>query len=117
MFRSTFAFALVLASTSLIAQPAASAPAQRTLVRAGHLLDVKTGQLLNDQTIVVTGDTIQSIAPTSSVPAQPTDTVIDLSSLTVLPGLIDVHTHLTMNPDFDPFLKSRQLPPSRPSMA
>jgi imidazolonepropionase-like amidohydrolase len=73
------------------------------LVRAGHLLDVKTGQLLNDQTIVVTGSTIQSIAPTASVPAQPSDTVLDLSSLTVLPGLIDVHTHLTMNTDFDPF--------------
>ena len=103
MFRSTFAFALVLASTSLIAQNAATAPAQRTLVRAGHLLDVKTGQLLNDQTIVVTGSTIKSIAPTASVPAQPSDTVLDLSSLTVLPGLIDVHTHLTMNTDFDPF--------------
>jgi imidazolonepropionase-like amidohydrolase len=105
MFRSTFAFALVLASTSLIAQNAATAPAQRTLVRAGHLLDVKTGQLLNDQTIVVTGSTIQSIAPTASVPAQPSDTVLDLSSLTVLPGLIDVHTHLTMNTDFDPFVE------------
>ena len=103
MFRSTFAFALVLASTSLIAQNAATAPAQRTLVRAGHLLDVKTGQLLNDQTIVVTGSTIKSIAPTASVPAQPSDTVLDLSSLTVLPGLIDVHTHLTMNTDFDPY--------------
>ena len=103
MFRSKIALALVLASSPLLAQIAATAPAQRTLVRAGHLLDVKTGQLLNDQTIVVTGSTIQSIAPTPSVPAQPTDTVLDLSSLTVLPGLIDVHTHLTMNTDFDPF--------------
>ncbi len=105
MFRSTFVFALVLASTSLIAQPAANSAAQRTLVRAGHLLDVKTGQVLNDQTIVVAGDTIQSIGPTSSVSAQPSDKVVDLSGLTVLPGLIDVHTHLTMNPDFDPFLE------------
>jgi imidazolonepropionase-like amidohydrolase len=103
MFRSKIALALVLASSPLLAQNAATAHAQRTLVRAGHLLDVKTGQLLNDQTIVVTGSTIQSIAPTASVPAQPSDTVLDLSSLTVLPGLIDVHTHLTMNTDFDPF--------------
>ena len=103
MFRSKIALALVLASSPLLAQNAATAPAQRTLVRAGHLLDVKTGQLLNDQTIVVTGSTIKSIAPTASVPAQPSDTVLDLSSLTVLPGLIDVHTHLTMNTDFDPF--------------
>jgi imidazolonepropionase-like amidohydrolase len=105
MFRSKIAFALVLASSSLFAQIAATAPAQRTLVRAGHLLDVKTGQLLSDQTIVVQGSTIQSIAPTASIPAQPSDKVVDLSSLTVLPGLIDVHTHLTMNADFDPFLE------------
>jgi imidazolonepropionase-like amidohydrolase len=103
MFRSTFALALVLASTSLLAQP--TAPAARTLVRAGHIVDVKTGKVLDAQTIVVVGDTIQSIAPTSSVQAQSTDKIVDLSGLTVLPGLIDVHTHLTMNPDFDPFLE------------
>jgi imidazolonepropionase-like amidohydrolase len=75
------------------------------LVRAGHLLDVKTGKLLDGQTIIVVGETIQSIAPTANVQAQSGDTVVDLSALTVLPGLIDVHTHLTMNTDFDPFLE------------
>jgi imidazolonepropionase-like amidohydrolase len=75
MFRSKIALALVLASSPLLAQNAATAPAQRTLVRAGHLLDVKTGQLLNDQTIVVTGSTIQSISPRSpSCPASLTCT-------------------------------------------
>ena len=72
-------------------------------MRAGHLLDVKTGKLLDGQTIVVVGDTIQAIAPTASVPAMPGDKVVDLGGLTVLPGLIDVHTHLTMNTDFDPY--------------
>jgi imidazolonepropionase-like amidohydrolase len=85
------------------AQPAAKPPAQRTLVRAGHLLDVNTGKLLDAQTIVVVGDSIQSIAASGSVASQPGDTVIDLGAMTVLPGLIDVHTHLTMNTDFDPF--------------
>jgi imidazolonepropionase-like amidohydrolase len=101
MFRSTFALALVLASSSLLAQPAA--PASRTLVRAGHVVDVKTGKVLDAQTIVVVGDMIQSIAPTASVQAQASDKVVDLSGLTVLPGLIDVHTHLTGTPDFDPY--------------
>jgi imidazolonepropionase-like amidohydrolase len=91
---------LAFAASTLASQQPAG---KRTLVRAGHLLDVKTGKLLDAQTIVVAGDTIQSIAPTASVPAQPGDTVVDLGGLTVLPGLIDVHTHLTMNPDFDPF--------------
>ena len=81
----------------------AQQPAKRTLLRAAHMLDVKTGKLLDGQTIVVAGDTIQSISPTASVAAQPGDQVIDLGGMTVLPGLIDVHTHLTMNPDFDPY--------------
>ena len=83
------------------AQPAA----KRTLVRAGHVLDVKTGKLLDGQTIVVVGDTIQAIKPAGDVAAQAGDTVIDLGGMTVLPGLIDVHTHLTMNTEFDPYLE------------
>jgi len=85
-----------------VAQDASHA-AKRTLVRAGHVLDVKTGKVADAQTIVVLGDTIQSIAPSSSVSAQAGDEVIDLGGMTVMPGLIDVHTHLTMNPDFDPY--------------
>jgi imidazolonepropionase-like amidohydrolase len=77
--------------------------AQRTLVRAGHLLDVKTGKVSDAQTIVVVGDTIQSVEPTASVTAGRGDKVVDLGGMTVLPGLIDVHTHLTMNSDFDPY--------------
>jgi imidazolonepropionase-like amidohydrolase len=100
--RISVAVLLSLFALPLIAA-AQTAPAQRTLVRAGHLLDVKTGKLADAQTIVVIGDTIQSIQPTASVSAQPGDKVIDLGGMTALPGLIDVHTHLTMNPDFDPY--------------
>ncbi len=100
---------LVLIPAITMALPAQqNAPHIRTLVRAGHLLDVKTGKIADNQTIVVEGDTIQAIAPTASVPQQTGDKVVDLSGMTVLPGLIDVHTHLTMNTNFDPYYELTQ---------
>jgi imidazolonepropionase-like amidohydrolase len=96
------------------AQVAAQAPAQvtatRILIRAGHLLDVKTGAEPAAQTIIVTGDRITAIAPTASTPAQPTDKIIDLTNYTVMPGLIDVHTHLTMANNFDPYFELSMTP-------
>src|ERR1700691_1456086 len=81
----------------------AQTPATRTLIRTGHLLDVKTGAEPAAQTIIVTGDRITAIAPTASTPAQSGDEEIDLHGMTVLPGLIDVHTHLTSDSNFDPY--------------
>ncbi|HEX9201376.1 MAG TPA: amidohydrolase family protein, partial [Acidobacteriaceae bacterium] len=82
----------------------------RTLIRTGHLLDVKTGAEPAGQTIIVSGDKIAGIAPTASTPAGAGDTVIDLSKMTVLPGLIDVHTHLTMANNFDPYFELSMTP-------
>src|SRR5579862_435743 len=96
LFRRTLALALVLASAAL---------PQRILIRAGHVVDVRTGQEPANQTIVVTGDRITAISPTASTPAQPGDREIDLHGMTVLPGLIDVHTHLTFANDFDPYTR------------
>jgi imidazolonepropionase-like amidohydrolase len=98
---------LTMMATGMVARGTAQQVEQhapkRTLVRAGHVLDVKSGRTLDSQTIVVVGDSIQAIAPTASVSAQAGDEVVDLGGLTVMPGLIDVHTHLTGNPDFDPY--------------
>jgi imidazolonepropionase-like amidohydrolase len=96
-------FVLLTLTLSASAQPSPSGGAKRTLIQAGHVLDVKTGKVADAQTIVVVGETIQSIAPSASVTAESSDTVIDLGRMTVLPGLIDVHTHITMNTDFDPY--------------
>jgi imidazolonepropionase-like amidohydrolase len=85
-------------------------PPQRTLLRAGHVIDVHTGKESADQTIIVTGGRITSIAATASTPAQPGDQEIDLRALTVLPGMIDAHTHLTMNTDFDPYVELTTTP-------
>jgi imidazolonepropionase-like amidohydrolase len=90
-----------------------AAPAQqstRTLIRTGHLLDVKTGAESAAQTIIVTGERITAIAPTASTPKQFGDTEIDLTKYTVMPGLIDVHTHLTMATNFDPYFELSMTP-------
>jgi imidazolonepropionase-like amidohydrolase len=79
------------------AQPAA--PAGKTVaIRAGHLLDVKTGKTLAKQIIVIQGDKIASVGADAQIPegAQ----VVDLPNATVLPGLIDAHTHVTMPTNF-----------------
>jgi imidazolonepropionase-like amidohydrolase len=83
---------------------AASASAQisgkRTIIHAGRLLDVKTGKLETNQAIVIEGDKIVSVGPASGVQSSPGDNTIGLPNATVLPGLIDAHTHLTFNPHF-----------------
>ena len=77
----------------------APAPATKTVViRAGHLLDVKTGKTLANQTILIQGDKIASVGSDAQVPAGAQ--VVDLSKATVLPGLIDAHTHVTYTPNF-----------------
>ena len=69
-------------------------------VHAGHLLDVKTGKLLADQTLVIEDGRILSTGASAEAKI-PADAVhIDLPNATVLPGLIDSHTHLTMEPKF-----------------
>src|SRR5271166_1015920 len=102
-FRRPLITSLVLLLIAALPLSAENASPSRILIRAGHVLDVHTGNELADQTIIVTGDRITAIAPTASTPKQPGDMEIDLRSMTVLPGLIDVHTHLTDDNNFDPY--------------
>ncbi len=102
MHRTQLVFLSAVALMMAGAVLAQDAP-KRTLLRAGHVIDVRTGKESADQTIVVSGDRIVSIGPSASTPAQPGDREIDLRKATLLPGLIDVHTHLTMDTNFDPY--------------
>jgi len=87
-----------LAIATAFAQQAAPAP-PRTIIRAGHLLDVRTGKTLTDQAIVIEDGKIASVGPDTAA-AEAGAKVIDLSGKTVLPGLIDAHTHITFDPKF-----------------
>jgi len=82
---------LIIVAVTAVAQQVPN----RIVIRAGHLLEVKTGKMLENQTIVVEGERIVSIG--GAVPAGAK--AIDLPNATVLPGMIDVHTHLTMDPE------------------
>ena len=89
------AVALICAGAKAIAQTP-----RHVAVHAGHVLDVKTGKMLADQVLVIEDGKIVSAggAAEAKVPA---DAVrIELPNATVLPGLIDTHTHLTMDPKF-----------------
>jgi imidazolonepropionase-like amidohydrolase len=86
---------VLLTSFSLFAQT--PAPVRRVIVRAGHVLDVKTGKTLANQAITIEDDKIVNVGPATDAKATGA-TIIDLPNATVLPGLIDSHTHITFDP-------------------
>ncbi len=99
LFAAITAVAMVVSVNQIAtAQKSADQPLKRVIIRAGHLLDVKTGKTLNDQAILIEGDKIVAVGPASNPAAAAEGTSIDLSNATVLPGLIDGHTHLTGDP-------------------
>ncbi|MGO9086959.1 MAG: amidohydrolase family protein [Candidatus Sulfotelmatobacter sp.] len=89
------AIAVVCMGVQLMAQTS-----PHVVVHAGHLLDVKSGKVLADQMLVIEDGKIVSTGAAGETKV-PADAVrIELPNATVLPGLIDAHTHLTMDPKF-----------------
>jgi imidazolonepropionase-like amidohydrolase len=77
------------------AQPKDNAPSESwTVIRAGSLIDGKSAAPRRDQVIVIHGNRIESVGDAAAAKIPPGANVIDLSKATLLPGLIDSHTHI-----------------------
>jgi imidazolonepropionase-like amidohydrolase len=105
-FRQDFAFALAfLLSTGASGQSAPTgAPRNSIVVRAGQVLDVRSGAYIKDAAIYGEGERIKAVGSASDVlkQAPATASVVELGDVTMLPGLIDCHTHLMARvPDGD----------------
>src|SRR5438552_5566073 len=84
---------LTLASVQLSAQSAASV----TLVKAERLLDPRTGNVLTPAFVLIEGDKVKQVGSSSQIGVPSGAKIIDLGTATLLPGLIDAHTHLFLD--------------------
>ena len=89
-----FAVAVLLLAAATVSQPAAASPQAQdhTLIRADRLIDGR-GNLIEPGAVVVAGDRIVAVGSEGTTVSG--DIVVDLGDATILPGLIDLHTHLT----------------------
>src|SRR5713226_6977497 len=82
----------LLAPPSLRGQTTPATPT--TVIRAGKLFEPESGRLLEHPVIIVSGNRIESVG-SGGAPVPSDARVVDLGNATILPGFIDVHTHLT----------------------
>jgi imidazolonepropionase-like amidohydrolase len=95
-----FLSAMLIIAVVCLPVSAQSSPKVLTLIKVGRLIDVRNGRVLTDQAILIEGDRIKEVGPASQLaPKVSGARVIDLSTATVLPGLIDCHTHILLQGD------------------
>src|SRR5438874_1276837 len=88
------------AATFIAGQLVAQSPAPTTLVKANRLLDPRSGNVLSPAALIIEDGKIKEVGPPTQVQGHAPNDVktIDLGSATLLPGLIDGHTHLLVDP-------------------
>src|SRR5208283_3109061 len=85
---------LLFSHVAAIAQAVATGQPQVIVIRAGMLIDPQTDEPKHDQLIVIRGERIEAVGDAATVKAPAGAKVIDLPNATVLPGLIESHTHI-----------------------
>jgi len=86
--------AAVLLPITVCCLLSAIAPAQVTAIRAGRLIDPDSATVSTNQTIIIRANKIEAVGKNEDIAIPAGAKVIDLSKMTILPGLIDCHTHL-----------------------
>ena len=92
--------ALALSTTATAQTPRPAQPPPPILIKAGRLVDGRSDAVQTSVGILVEGERIKAVGPLAQIQGQAKDArVVDLSQMTVLPGLIDAHTHLLLQGD------------------
>ena len=95
--RHTTLLVLLIVALASTTQLDAQSAAQITLVKAGRLLDPRTGNVLAPAAVLIEGDKIKQVDAPSQIHVSAAAKTIDLGNATLLPGLIDGHTHLFLD--------------------
>lgn len=90
---------LVTIGANLASAQTSTAKLARTYLHVGKLLDVKSGKIAANQTIVIEGDRIIAVTAGAPPAEASKSSIIELPAATALPGLFDMHTHITGSPD------------------
>ncbi len=100
---------IILLITVLISSATA---AQKTYIHSGNLLDVKSGKMLQERTIIISDGRVEKVVEGFVTPEGPQDRVLNLREMTVLPGLIDMHVHLESETHPNAYLEEFTLNPA-----
>ncbi len=90
------ALSILLAAPALLAQAKPAAAPRVVVVRAAHLIDPRRGTTIANPVVIIEDDKVKAVGANLAIPAGAE--VVDLKSATLLPGLIDCHTHITGQP-------------------
>jgi imidazolonepropionase-like amidohydrolase len=101
MKRTLLKLVVVFSLLQATASAQTKAPTPVVLIKAGRLIDVRAGRVVENQGILIEGERIKAVGPLVGIEksAPPAARVIDLSRATVLPGVADCHTHILLQGD------------------